>query len=203
MKKILILAAGIAATAAAVTALTVGRPAGGVAPQTAQAEPATTVIDGYELDPSLTAATAFPGNELIFEARVVRTEAPRKVVANGNGPAYIYTPVLMKVERSVRGGLAAGQTVTVRALGGTIANERTVSRLSPDLAEYREGRHLLLMTARSVDAGDGVQAVTPNYLLGFDDQRGTVFNISDPAQSQSAKTFSRALANARGTSIAK
>jgi hypothetical protein len=205
MKKTVILTAGLATTAAALIAFALGQ-SGGPGPAVAQQTSLTTsYLDGYELDPSLDAAAVFPGNELVFEAGVVGRDAARKVTAKGTDErlTYIYTPVRVQVIKVMKGDLKVGQTLTVRALGGTVADERTVSRLSPDPAQYADGRRLVLMTARPVDAGDGLSAVTPNYLLGFDEKRGSVFNIDHPAESLPIATFSKVLSSSRGTSTAK
>lgn len=204
-KKILILATGLTATAVALGALALNRSGETAAAATpAPAAVATSYLDGYELDPSLKAATAFPGNELVFEAQVLGQDDARKVTAKGTEGqlTYIYTPVRVKVGKVMKGGLKPGQTVTVRALGGTVGSEQTVSRLSPDLTQYAAGRRLVVMAAQPVDAGDGLTAITPNYLLGFD-RAGAVFNVDHPAESLPATTFATALASSAGTSKAK
>src|SRR5689334_18925132 len=101
MKKSLILAAGTAATAVAAVAFAAGGPNGSAAtlPSPPQ-EPITQVIDGYELDQSLDAARAFQGNDLIFEAQVLHTGSPRKVVVKGTDLSYIYTPVQVRVTKA-------------------------------------------------------------------------------------------------------
>jgi hypothetical protein len=206
MKKPLVLTACLATAAVAAGTFALGH-SGSPAPASAAAveQVTTSYLDGYELDPSLAAAAVFPGNELVFEARVVGQDAARKVTPNGmeGNLTYIYTPVRVQVVKVMKGKLTPGQALTVRALGGTVGGERTVSRLSPDPSEYSAGRRLVLMTAQPVDAGDGLTAVTPNYSLGVDEKSGRVFNVDHPAEALPAGTFAKAVASSAGTSTAK
>lgn len=205
-KKILILATGLTATAVALGAFALHRSGGepAAAATTTAATVTTSYLDGYELDPSLTAATAFPGNELVFEAQVLGQDEARKVTAQGaeGRLTYIYTPVRVQVRKVMKGNLKPGQTVTLRALGGTVGSERTVSRLSPDLTQYAASRRLVVMAGQPVDAGDGVTAIAPNYLLGFN-QAGAVFNVDHPAESLPTAKFATAVASSAGTSTVK
>jgi hypothetical protein len=66
----------------------------------------------------------------------------------------------------------------------------------------RIGR-IIFAAAVSTLAIASLSAVTPNYLLGFDEKRGSVFNFDHPAESLPIATFSKVLSSSRGTSTAK
>jgi hypothetical protein len=131
--------------------------------------PAAVVIEGYGLQATPQAALTFPGNELIFEAEVVRAGAPRSVTpkAAQGRLTYTYRPIEVRVQAVHKGSaVRSGQRVPLRALGGTDqAGGKTVYADAVPESTWRAGTRLYVLGQNPVDAGDGLTAVTPNFVF--------------------------------------
>lgn len=128
-------------------------------------------VQGYHAPfDAVTDATDFAGTPLVVLATAV---SAGEVRWNGPGgerptdtskPAFLWTPVDVKVDRVLRGGeLLDGDELTVRILGGT------KDGVTVDFSEFEPpavpdaGTQMLLFLNPPVDAGDGVLAATPNH----------------------------------------
>ena len=150
-----------------------------------------TNIDGYAPAGDPKSAIEYTGNQLIFTAEVLRHLAPRKVNAkapSGDAIKYIYTPVEVRVENPVKGtSVKAGDVVIIRAIGGQIGNERTDYKIGPVPGQYKQGQKFVFFTGVGADAGDGVTAITPNFVFAF--ESGNVFNLHEPEHKTSETLF--------------
>lgn len=151
-----------------------------------------TTLNGYELQGDPASAISYSGNTNIVSGEVSGHGSPRKVdrvTATGDHVSYIYTPVIVKVTQVYKGERAMiGGTVTVRAIGGQIDREKTVSDTSPPPEAYQRGMKVYLFTPDFVDAGDGLMAVTPNFIY-VEDTAGRVYNLHQPEQKTHADSF--------------
>jgi hypothetical protein len=151
-----------------------------------------TTVHGYGLTGDPLSAIRYPGNALMLSGVVVGREAPRKVehtTPAGDVISYIYTPIAVRVERVWKGsGLRPGQQVHVRALGGQLGHEKTVSELGPAPDRYEPGMTLVLFAQPLVDAGDGLVATTPNFTYA-QDSTGGVYNLNEPRHRTSRTVF--------------
>ena len=156
-----------------------------------------TTIDGYELPGDLASAVAFEGNDLVFSGTVTGTGQARRVVRK-IGPDtvdYVYTPILFKVDSVRRGtGVKAGDTVNLRALGGTVGNHVTRSETGAAPSSYTTGLRLVVFAQPSVNAGDGLTAITPNYTFAYDSTGQRVYNLAAPSNVSSVRVLNQGLA---------
>ncbi|MQY03244.1 hypothetical protein [Actinomadura macrotermitis] len=166
-------------------------------------ERTVTTLSGYELDADVKSAAAFSGNDLIFDGTVAGpAEQPRRVVRrlpSGGTIDYVYTPVPVRVDRVRKGkGIAPGQVVRVRALGGTSGSHSTFSSLGPRAAEFGNGLRVTLFTQPQLDAGDGQPAITPNFSFGYTADQKTVYNLGgEHRKTTTAQHFQQALRRVR------
>lgn len=151
----------------------------------------TTTLSGYELQGDPASAISYGGNTNILSGELTGNGSPRKVdrvTEAGDRIAYIYTPVMVKVTEVYKGDRAMiGTTVAVRALGGQIGREKTVSETSPPPEAYRPGMKVYLFAPDFVDAGDGLVAATPNFT--FAEDSGRVYNLHQPEQKTHTDSF--------------
>lgn len=142
------------------------------------ATPSVTVssINGYPLLPDPVSALEFSGNPLVFDAEVVRVGAPRQ--SRSSMGDYIYTPLDVRVTAVHRGALTPGSTIVVRALGGRIGDQETVTDLGLPPESFVVGVPLVIFSGEFVDTGDGLSATTPNFAFRYTD--GFVESLADP-----------------------
>lgn len=151
-----------------------------------------TTLNGYELQGDPASVISYSGNTVILFGEVVGHGSPRKVdraTEAGDHVSYIYTPVRIKVTHTYKGDRAMiGKIVAIRALGGQIGHEKTVSETSPPPEAYHRGMKLYAFTPDFLDAGDGLIAATPNFVY-VEDGAGRVYNLQDPEQRTHAGSF--------------
>jgi hypothetical protein len=151
-----------------------------------------TTLNGYELQGDPVSAISYSGNTNILFGEITSQNSPRKVdrvSESGDRVSYIYTPVMVKVSQVYKGERAMiGKTVAVRALGGQIEHEKTVSETSPPPEAFQVGMKVYLFTPDFVDAGDGLVAATPNFVYA-EDNNGRVYNLHEPEQKTHADSF--------------
>jgi hypothetical protein len=151
-----------------------------------------TTLNGYELKGDPVSAISYSGNTIILYGEVVGYRSPRKVdrvTEAGDGISYIYTPVMVKVMHVHQGDRAMiGKNVAIRAIGGQIGHEKTVSETSPPPEAYQRGMKVYLFTPDFLDAGDGLVAATPNFVY-VEDGNGRVYNLHDPEERTHADSF--------------
>jgi hypothetical protein len=126
-------------------------------------------VSTYEAADTIEAAAAFVGNELIFEARVIATDAARMTRPTTRPtddlPSVAYVPVRVVVTHVHQGEVRQGEVATLRALGGTVDGTTYLVEGAPSADVYSPGTDLLVFAADMVDTGDGVVAATPNWIF--------------------------------------
>ena len=129
----------------------------------------TITVGVFEAPDTIEAATSFVGTELVFEARVIGTDAARMTRPGARSdddiPSVAYAPVRVVVTRVHQGTLREGDQATLRALGGTVDGTTYVFEGAPRVDVYAPGTNFLVFAAGLVDTGDGVMAATPNWVF--------------------------------------
>lgn len=165
--------AATAVVAAALGAVAVTHAVQGREAAPAAARPGFT-IDGFDIVGTPAEAVAFTGNDVIAEVRVVAALPARNVSpAAAPGLTYAYRPVTVVVTKVWKGlpATAVGQPATLRALGGTVDGVTTGYEDAVPESTWTPGTALVVFGQRPVDVGDGLRAVTPNFVFVASDGR--------------------------------
>ncbi|TAJ99165.1 MAG: hypothetical protein EPO36_12795 [Chloroflexota bacterium] len=131
-----------------------------------------TWVDGYELNDSPAAAASFPGNEIVVVADVVEELSARwnsSEPAEPGAPAFIFTPVRVRVVEVLRGApRLQGGEIVIRRLGGRIGDQEFI--FDPGLVPpgLEPGNRVLIFLGEQRDLGDGLDSSTPNMVYIID-----------------------------------
>lgn len=131
-------------------------------------------FDGYPIDTRVSAALATKATLApnVFEAEVIGTLDPVKVQLQA-GPDVIdvvYTPLEVKVTRTMRGNSAVDSTVLVRLIGGTVDGLTIEAETAPDPADFAPGDTVLVFGSTEKVSSPGDRAgVTPMFMYKASD----------------------------------
>lgn len=127
-----------------------------------------TAPPAYPIDSSPAMAVGFFMNENVFAGTVIRVlpdVVAIDVMDSGIQFEAVYTPVVLRVDRSFDNSLEPGTEVTIRAWGGEAEGIRYVAEMSPDKTALEVGNTLIIFGGEfSAITSEAAPVLNPNFI---------------------------------------